>query len=40
MKLEDKGCKRAKKLGYNGKCVDCPLDPCLEETKVKLMKKQ
>lgn len=28
---EDKGCKKAKKLGYYGPCLECTIEPCLED---------
>ena len=28
---KDRGCSRAKKLGYMGKCVECPFKECLED---------
>jgi len=28
---KDKGCEKAKELGYYGPCTECTIDPCLEE---------
>ena len=27
---DDKGCKRAKDMGYEGPCLNCQIDPCVE----------
>ncbi len=29
---KDTGCERAKKLNYKGKCIECPLLKCLEDS--------
>lgn len=28
---KDNGCKKAKAIGYSGSCLDCSIDPCLED---------
>ena len=30
----DKGCKKAKTLGYSGSCLSCPFSHCLEDKDV------
>lgn len=30
----DVGCAKAKKLGYNGPCLECPFEKCLETLDV------
>ena len=27
----DTGCDKARAVGYNGRCLECPLDHCLED---------
>lgn len=29
--LTDTGCRRAKKHGYHGPCLECPLPQCIED---------
>lgn len=31
LQYKDKGCEKAKRLGYYGPCLDCIFDPCLED---------